>query len=35
MQREETLAVGCDFAQGYLFACPMPAESIDALLVAC
>jgi diguanylate cyclase (GGDEF)-like protein len=35
MQREETFAVGCDFAQGYLFARPMPAESVDALLVAC
>jgi EAL domain-containing protein (putative c-di-GMP-specific phosphodiesterase class I) len=35
MQREETFAVGCDFAQGYLFARPMPADSVDALLVAC
>ena len=35
MQREEILAVGCDFAQGYLFARPMPAESIEALLVSC
>ena len=35
MQREEILAVGCDFAQGYLFARPMTADSIEALLVAC
>ena len=34
-QREEILAVGCDYAQGYLFARPMPAESIETLLVAC
>jgi EAL domain-containing protein (putative c-di-GMP-specific phosphodiesterase class I) len=34
MQRDETVAAGCDFAQGYFFAHPMPADSIEALLVA-
>jgi diguanylate cyclase (GGDEF)-like protein len=34
MQREETSAIGCDFAQGYFIARPMPADSIDGLLVA-
>ena len=35
MQRDEILSVGCDFAQGYLYARPMPAEALEALLVAC
>ena len=33
-QRDETVAVGCDFAQGYFFAHPMPAASINELLAA-
>jgi EAL domain-containing protein (putative c-di-GMP-specific phosphodiesterase class I) len=33
-QRNETQAAGCDYAQGYFFARPMPADSIQKLLVA-
>ena len=28
------LAAGCDYAQGYLFARPMPGEAFDAMLKA-
>jgi diguanylate cyclase (GGDEF)-like protein len=34
MQRDETVAVGCDYAQGFFFARPMSAESIQVLLAA-
>ena len=33
-QRNETQAAGCDYAQGYFFGRPMPADSIQKLLVA-
>jgi diguanylate cyclase (GGDEF)-like protein len=33
-QRDETVAVGCDFAQGYFYGYPMPADSIQLLLSA-
>ncbi len=32
MQRDLLAAAGCDFAQGYLFARPMPADEFDAYL---
>ena len=31
-QRDEIAALGCEFAQGYLYAPPMPAEAIPAFL---
>jgi EAL domain-containing protein (putative c-di-GMP-specific phosphodiesterase class I) len=31
-QRDLLIQIGCDFAQGYLFARPMPGEELDALL---
>lgn len=31
-QRDETIAVGCDYAQGYFYARPMPADCIKELL---
>jgi diguanylate cyclase (GGDEF)-like protein len=31
-QRDMLAAAGCDFAQGYLFARPMPAEDFEALM---
>ncbi len=31
-QRDLLVQIGCDFAQGYLFAKPMPGEELDALL---
>lgn len=31
-QRDMLAAAGCDYAQGYLYAKPMPAEAFDALL---
>jgi diguanylate cyclase (GGDEF)-like protein/PAS domain S-box-containing protein len=33
-QRDLLLAAGCDFGQGYLFARPMPAEALLALLAS-
>jgi diguanylate cyclase (GGDEF)-like protein/PAS domain S-box-containing protein len=33
-QRELLIAAGCDYAQGYLFARPMPAEEFDLFLSA-
>jgi diguanylate cyclase (GGDEF)-like protein len=31
-QRDQTRAIGCDYAQGYFYARPMPAGAIDAML---
>ena len=31
-QRDMLAAAGCDYAQGYLIAKPMPAEEFEALL---
>ena len=33
-QREVLAAAGCDYAQGYLYARPLPADEFDALLTA-
>jgi len=33
-QRDILTAAGCDYAQGYLYAKPMPAEEFDALLAS-
>ncbi len=33
LQRDLLLAAGCDFAQGYLFAAPMPVQRFEALLL--
>jgi diguanylate cyclase (GGDEF)-like protein len=33
-QRDEVSAMGCEYAQGYFFARPMPSSSIDRLLSA-
>jgi len=33
-QRDEILAVGCDAAQGYFYARPMPAPAFAAILAA-
>ncbi|MBU0622082.1 MAG: EAL domain-containing protein [Gammaproteobacteria bacterium] len=33
-QRDILMKAGCDFAQGYLYAKPMPAEEFDALLAS-
>jgi EAL domain-containing protein (putative c-di-GMP-specific phosphodiesterase class I) len=32
-QRDEILAVGCDSAQGYFYARPMPAPAFAAMLL--
>jgi EAL domain-containing protein (putative c-di-GMP-specific phosphodiesterase class I) len=32
-QRELLLAAGCDYAQGYLFARPLPRNEFEALLL--
>jgi diguanylate cyclase (GGDEF)-like protein/PAS domain S-box-containing protein len=33
-QRDLLIQIGCDFAQGYLFARPMPGEEMEALLAS-
>ncbi|HEY6093849.1 MAG TPA: EAL domain-containing protein [Gallionellaceae bacterium] len=33
-QRDMLAAIGCDYAQGYLFSCPLPAEEIEKVLLA-